>query len=279
MRGTMACVFAFLAVSVMATAETELRVISWKELETLPEGASLDGEALKVSVATGGATRQLVVIEDPGIQKERYVVRGRIRYEGVEGDGYLEMWSDFNEGSYFTRTLAPAGPMQKITGSSDWRDFGLLFDSSGAKAPPSRLTINLVLPGKGEVSLSAMTLSELEANEWPMGSRGMGSIAGWWGGLAGAALGICGGLLSWLGSRGRAKRFVLTGLRALIALGVVALALGLLSLGRGLSYEIYYPLLLIGAIAVIAPASALPSLKRRYEEMELRRMRALDVSG
>ena len=32
-----------------------------------------------------------------------YVVRGRVKYEGVIGDGYLEMWNDFGEkGQYFS---------------------------------------------------------------------------------------------------------------------------------------------------------------------------------
>ena len=280
MRGTLV-LLAFALLVATAAAETELRAIAWTESATLPEGSSVESDGtLTLTSEPGGATRRLVVIDAPGIQKDLYVVRGRVRYEAVEGEGYLEMWNDFPEGSSFTRTLADEGPLQKIAGSSDWRAFALYFDASSTSAPTSRLTINLVLPGEGEVSLSAMTLAELESDEWPsMGSRATGTASGWWGGLAGAALGICGGVLSWLGSRGRAKTLVLAGLKTMVALGVVALALGFLSLGRGLPYETYYPLLLIGAIAVIAPASALPSLRRRYEELELRRMQALDVSG
>ena len=280
MRGTVVMLAFALSVAT-ACVKTGPRAIVWTESATLPEGSRVESDGtLTLTSEPGGATQRLVVIDGPGIQKDLYVVRGRVRYEAVEGEGYLEMWSDFPEGSFFTRTLAGEGPLQKIAGSSDWRPFALYFDASSTSAPPSRLTINLVLPGQGKVSLSAMTLAELERDEWPtMGSRATGTAAGWWGGLAGAALGICGGVLSWLGSRGRAKTLVLAGLKTMVALGVVALALGFLSLGRGLPYETYYPLLLIGAIAVVAPASALPSLRRRYEELELRRMQALDVSG
>jgi len=46
----------------------------------------------------------------------------------------------------------------------------------------------------------------------------------------------------------------------------------------GQPYAVYYPLLLIGLIGTVVPAGVYPALKRRYEEVELRAMRAMDAT-
>jgi hypothetical protein len=181
------------------------------------------------------------------------------------------MWNLFGDGGhYFTRTLADSGPLQKITGSSDWRDFGLYFDATGASAPPEKLTVGLVLPDAGEVAISNLTLVELDPG-MPL------EHAGRWGGIAGGVLGLAGALLGSLAGMGRARTFVLAGFKALMVAGVVGLALGILAVVRRDPYEVYYPLLLISAVALAVPAFTLPGVRKRYEELELRRMRALDV--
>ena len=133
-----------------------------------------------------------------------------------------------------------------------------------------------MLPGRGEVTLDALTLVELEPGEWPSGVNDS-ALLGMWGGILGATLGIAAGLLGWLGSMGKAKRFVLSGFRTMMGAGGVSLVLGVIALARGLPYHVYFPLLLIGAIALLVPASTLPRLTKRYEELELRRMSALDA--
>jgi hypothetical protein len=267
-------VAALLLVAHAGWAEHELREIEWPSL--LPDGARLspDGSVSVTSTRSEGLTLTLVEVESPGITKERYAVRGRVRYRDVSGRGYVEMWSVFSEGRYFTRTEADQGPMRALTGSSDWRPIVLPFDSKGAKAPPERLILNVVLPGTGEVTLSPLTLVELEPGEWP-GAGGAG--AGLWGGVAGALLGIVAAFLGWLGNQGRARTLVLSGFRLIMAAGGLALAAGLITVLRGLSYDVYYPLLLIGGIALLVPATTLPRLEKRYQELELRRMSAADA--
>ena len=93
----------------------------------------------------------------------------------------------------------------------------------------------------------------------------------------GSALGILGALIGWLGSSGRAKGFVLRTLRGLGWLGVGSLGAGGLALVVGQSYAVYYPLLLIGVISAALGFSLSRSMYRRYEELELRRMQALDA--
>ena len=51
-------------------------------------------------------------MEAPAVTGDSYAITGKVAYEGVEGDGYLEMWSVFPDGSrYFSRTLDDAGPL------------------------------------------------------------------------------------------------------------------------------------------------------------------------
>jgi hypothetical protein len=153
--------------------------------------------------------------------------------------------------------------MQKIRGTSDWRDFGLYFDATGAKTPLQKLMIGIVLPGEGEVAISNLTLVQVEG--------GMGPDPRAWGGIAGATLGCLGALLGMLAGAGRARTFVLATLKILMAAGVVGLAIGVfLRAGN-------YPILLVSAIALVVSVLSFPAVKRRYEELELRRIHAMDA--
>lgn len=261
------------------SAENTLQKIAWPV--SAPEGVATnpDGSVTVVSASNGGLTVTLVEIDSPGIARSRYAVKGRVRYEGVVGRGYVEMWSVFADGRYFTRTIAEQGPMRALTGSSEWRSMVLPFDTGGSGALPESLVINVVLPGPGRVSLSPLTLVELDPGEWPTGvndSAGSG-LFGAGGAIAGASLGVVGAVLGWLGGMGKAKRLVLIGFRTLMAAGGVSLVLGVVAWTQGSAYTVYYPLLLIGAIALLVPASILPRLTKRYEEIELRQMSALDA--
>ena len=259
-----------------AHAEETVREITWTG--SLPEGAERgpegSGSVTVTSMSDEGLTVTLLELEEPGITKLRYALKGRVRYEKVDGKGFVKMWNVFDEGRYFTRTNLDQGPMRAITGSSGWRDIVLPFDATGGNAPPKELVINVVLPGRGKVTLSPMTLVELEEGESPFGS---GAMSGLWGGIAGAVVGILGGLLGWLGGTGRAKTLVLLGFRAMMTAGAVALVIGIWSFMKGAGYDVYYPLLLIGGISFLVSISALPRLQKRYEAIELRRMSALDA--
>ena len=119
------------------------------------------------SHSTQPTTNRLLTVEQPAITSSNYAIVGRIRYEGVddlpgvEGDAYLEMWSYFPDGSfYFSRTLADTGPMAKITGQSDWREFILPFNNKPGHPPPTKLEINLILPARGAVYFEPMKLVE-----------------------------------------------------------------------------------------------------------------------
>jgi hypothetical protein len=215
-------------------------------------------------------TVTVLTIERPKITGPRYAITGQVRYEGIDGDGYLELWNHFPDGSqYFSRTLGETGPMMKLHGTSGWRAFALPFDSTGAP-PPSRLVFNVVLPGRGVVYLGPVTLTG--------GAGGWVSSIGALGGIAGALIGSVGALIGVLTSLGRARRVVTIAAQVLIAGGAAAFVIGLLVAARGQPYTAYYPLLLLGFLAAVVPLSLLPAIRKRYEEIELRTMRARDLA-
>lgn len=289
MKRAIGVTLAVVLVAAAARAEQVLREIRWGSLKQ--EGALSagdvrppDGEApFERLVVTGGPeprTVTLLTLPSPGITQPRYALAGQIRYDGVEGKGYLEMWSAIpGKGSFFSRTLATQGPMASIEGSSNWRPVLLPFDASGAP-PPTTLTLNLVLPGRGTVQLGAFRLVEYGPSADVSGAPGA-----WWGprtaglvgGITGSVIGGMGALIGILASKGKGRGLAMTFLKALMALGAVSLAFGALALLRSQPYEVFYPLLLEGALCLGLPLFLLPVIRRRYEELELRKMAARDL--
>lgn len=105
----------------------------------------------------------VTTIESPPITKQYFALNGWIRCKGIEGTGYLEMWTQFADGShYFSRTLEVAGPLESLSGDSEWRKISIPFQLSDdpKAAKPNKLILNVVLPGSGEVTFSDLTLAE-----------------------------------------------------------------------------------------------------------------------
>jgi len=269
--------------------EEVVRNIQWQDLAAahaltsgtvVPRSDGVDGPSLRVvHKGTTPTSFPLVTIDQPGISTMRYAIRGRVRYEGVAAGSYLETWNHLPEGAFFTRTMDLTGPMGRIDGTSSWRDFVLPFDRTGASAP-RKLVVNLVLTGPGTVEIGPLVLVQFATDE------NLTAYAdAWWsdqqaglvGGLAGSALGILGAAIGWLGAIGRGRSFVLGTLKAFALLGVAALAIGLGALAAGQPYAVYYPLLLLGGIGAALGFTLPRSLSKRYEDLELRRMQALDA--
>jgi len=113
-----------------------------------------------VEMETGSPTPQeLVVLDKPEITAHRYLIAGEIRY--TDATGYLEMWNQFGETRYFSRTLGELGPMAKIAGSSDWRPFMLPFNAE-KDTVPDRLEINAVLTGGGSIEIRDVSLYQTD---------------------------------------------------------------------------------------------------------------------
>ena len=83
--------------------------------------------------------------------------------------------NDFGDyGSYFSKSLAQIGPMRIITGDSDWREFVMPFNGDDGRISllPERLTLSLILPGKGTVHIRDVSLYQYAPDENPLESAG-----------------------------------------------------------------------------------------------------------
>ena len=213
-------------------------------------------------------------------QSSVYVVRGKVRYEDVEGEAYLEMWTILPDGNrYFSRTLADHGPMRKFQGFSDWREFELPFNLMHLKPESVKLQFNVVMSGKGTIEFSRLTVSDVQPSvtgEW-FNSRTGGII----GGLARTAIGLYGGLVgglgAFLGSREKGRRLLIGMLVFAVVVGLVLLSTGILALVLGQSFHVWYPFVLFGGILVTVFLPLFFVIKKVYEQVERRRMQALDL--
>jgi hypothetical protein len=77
---------------------------------------------------------------------------------------------------------------------------------------------------------------------------------------------------------GRARRFVVGLAVSLAVAGVLVCLLGIVRLAGGHSPAASSSLLLFGFLASVLPLALLPTIRRRYQEIELRAMRAHDVA-
>jgi hypothetical protein len=251
-----------------ASAQEVVREFSWSELkkagqlaagEVLPGGTAGAAEQLKIENPDGGPRTVTVLdLPKPGVTTVTYALEGNVRYENVEGKGYLEMWNWFaNGGMYFSRTLGDSGPMQCVEGTSDWRPFSLPFFSDEKAGSPTRIVFNVVFADKGTVFLSAVKLVQYQGSDLAKQLQvGMGHGSGWWsaetcgwiGGIGGGVCGLVGALIGTLASLGKARRFVLVLTAGMTVVGVICLVVGIVAVSLRQPYEVYYPLLLGGVI-------------------------------
>lgn len=281
------CLVVHFAATSLVSAEEVLREISWRDLARegkLSAGnIAVSGKNLKIeNDKSEPATVTAFVIEAPSITSSRYAVKGTVRYEGVEEKSYLEMLNVFpGGGEYFSRTLDRSGPLGSLEGSSDWRPFVLPFFLNQATERPIKLTVNVVLGGKGTVWLGPLRLVQYGPEEDPLAIQGQwwsGRSAGLMGGIAGTMLGCLGGLVGWLAWKGKARVFVFGTMRTFKVLGGTSLVLGGVAVATSQPYAVYYPLLLIGVIMVGVAVVTSRNLQKRYEDLELRKMRAMDAT-
>lgn len=276
-----------------AEATTRPAEVKWqkhaddaKVVDVKLPGMAKEVEALKVTLDASGGTVRVLELPDPKITQASYAIEGKVKYENVKGNGYIEMWSHFPDGSaYFSRTLDTSGPMGVLRGKSNWREFKLPFFSEPGKTP-SKLEVNIVLPEGGTVWLGPATFKDGIAGGAPANrAADKGSAAAWWGpaqggrigGILGTTLGLCGAVIGILGSRPRRRRVVISLMSAMLVMCGLLLVVGLLALLMGQPYAVWYPLTLSGAIGVAVMGGLLPVIKRSLAEEELRRMTALDA--
>lgn len=289
----MKTIFVFLSLLLLSCslqAEELVRAVSFSdafESGALRAGEMIDEDTLTVKAAPGKQFQHLIELSDPGISSPVYALKGMIRYENVKGDGFLQLDNHFGaSGTFFTKSLAPAGPLRKISGSSDWRPFLLPFyansddQAAGTSPLPEKLVLGLYLPGSGTVSIRGVGLYQYAIDEDPLQSTGQwisNRNAMLIGAIGGALIGLWGAVIGVVSSRGKARRFVLGSANALLLIGIVSLGGGVAAIADAQPYAVYYPLLLIGIILVAVIGKLRGTLSARYEQLELKKMQSLDI--
>ena len=272
---TLPVLFSLLLLSLSLQAEERVSAVSFAE------------EPLSVAAVPGEQVQLVIELLNPEISSSVYALKGMVRYESVAGDGFLQLDNHFGEaGTFFTKSLAEAGPMGKISGSSDWRPFVLPFyANSGNQADtepplPEKLILSLYLPGSGTVSISDVGLYQYVPGEDPLQAGGQwfdNQTAGLLGAIGGGLIGLWGALIGVLSSRGKARHFVLASANALFIIGIASLLGGVVALATAQPYAVYYPLLLIGIILAAVIGKLRGNLSARYEQLELQRMQSMDA--
>jgi hypothetical protein len=258
-----------------------------------PTPVSVDGRSCLKVENTAGLPVQvpLAVLTNPAVTGRFYSVSGEIKYEGVEGDGYLEMWSVFPGGRYFSRGLEPGGPMGKISRTSGWRPFLLPFDRKGISEKPAQLEINLALPGRGTVYIGPIQFGDNpEWNKYP-DSAGIADVVreelysyGWWSftaawkatrtGLPLILVLAC--LTGWLAHKGKARGFVMAATAVGSALGVMAALAAVAAPAAGQPWWVWFPSGFFGIVLLAIFPWQMWRFRKRYGALELRRMASMD---
>jgi hypothetical protein len=162
-------------------------------------------------------------------------------------------------------------------GTKNWDKYGFSIRSApyDLQTRPKELKFEIFLPATGTVYLRPIKLlGTAHSFDWWSEKQ-----AGLIGGIGGSIIGCFGGLIGLLASRGKARKFVLALTKIFIALGILSLIAGMIALAAKQPYAVYYPLLLMGFILTLVCSINLPSIQRRYDELEIRRMTSVDTLG
>lgn len=92
-------------------------------------------------------------------------------------------------------------------------------------------------------------------------------------------MGIIGGIIGGLSAKGNAPRPVMGLTWFLLIFGGVCTITGIVAAATHQWWVKYVPALYLGLMLIFVAGSIVPGLRRRYQELELRRMSAQDSGG
>jgi uncharacterized membrane protein len=95
--------------------------------------------------------------------------------------------------------------------------------------------------------------------------------------LFGVAAGAMGALVGWLVPQGKARRAIIRAWAALWIFSIGMLVAGLVALGNGQPWGVWYGLLLPGIVGTLVLGGTLLIILKRYREIEERRLAAKDL--
>jgi hypothetical protein len=167
-------------IEVLASAREEAEWASFTD-PTEEEERGTDPNHLEptLRITHGGMTEQQLELvpscftisqdgsEDPltKVVTHHFAIVGDVRYENVSPGSYLEMQSQFASPTpgypdqvLYTRTLDASGPMGRLEGTSDWREFGVRLDVPATTGKLEGLHLSLHLTGPGTVHFRNLKL-------------------------------------------------------------------------------------------------------------------------
>jgi hypothetical protein len=160
-----------------------------------------------------------------------------------------------------------------FAGKSNWQLYRFAVDRNESGELPLKLELKLSFAGQGTVYIRPIKLLGVVGNWWT--PQQIGLI----GGIGGSVIGCFGALLGLLASKGKARTFVLATMKIFIALGILLTIAGFAAVVSSQPYAVWYALLLPGVILTLVFSLTLPSIQRRYDELEIRRMTSVDAMG
>lgn len=248
----------------------------------LPEGVSVEFD-LEHSTDQGGAFKityrgsdevsvRLFEVPLADIDNTRIDYNAYLRAEGVTGKAYLEMLCLFPNGHEYFSRAAPWTPI----GDHDWRPSNApFFFAKGDK--PVRATLGVRFEGPGTVWIDKVQLARA-CSGWRCWLDEPGALEGALSGGIGAVVGIWGGIIGVLSSRGRARRLVMSSITGIIVSGTILMVFGAYLCWAGADYARWYPTVLLGGLLIVVLGVIRPSIARRYQAVEAERMAARDES-
>jgi hypothetical protein len=194
---------------------------------------------------------------------------GSISPDRATGDVTFVMWAEFPDGKRHNSEA-----VVHLDGSQvGWSDFRLPMHS--ADSPPVRITLSVIMVGEGGIILGPVALLDITP---PTDAWWSNRSGGWVGAILGTSLGLIGALIGVLGSRPKYLRLASGIMLLAIAVGIVLLLTGIGAVCLKQPYAVYYPLLLSGGLTTAIMAPLFIQARRRQQQNELRKIRALDAS-
>jgi hypothetical protein len=182
-------------------------------------------------------------------------------------------FSETSNWKRFDFTLNRAASQDSLTLERALRANNSIFNPTAGQDSPSQLELKLSFIGNGTAYLRPIKLLGITGSWWS--PQQIGLI----GGIGGSVIGCFGALLGCLAGMGKARNFVLTTMKIFIALGILLTIGGFVAVVSSQPYAVWYALLLPGVILTLVFSLTLPSIQRRYDELEIRRMTSVDTMG
>ena len=89
------------------------------------------------------------------IEDAKLLYKAKVKSE-LEGVAYLEMWVQVGKGTYFSK-----GMNDPVKAKSDWKSIQTLFSFQKGQRP-GKVTLNLVIKGKGTVWIDDIVLQKVK---------------------------------------------------------------------------------------------------------------------